>query len=105
MTDMTCGRCSGVFPPQQIDFVSDVAVCRACIRKADSDPAELDRSERALLHSIGRRQLIVGVLMLVVAIAILALGASAGGTVMLIPTGMLLGGVYELARGIANLAK
>jgi hypothetical protein len=104
MTDMTCARCGGVFPAQQIDFLPDGAVCRDCIRKADSDPAQIDRLERELLHSIGRRQLIIGIFMLVVGIAILAVGASAGGTIMLIPTGMLFGGLYEIIRGVTNLS-
>ncbi len=105
MTDMTCVRCAGAFPPQQIDFLADGAVCVGCIRKADSDPAELDRLERELLHSIGRRQLIVGILMVVLGIGVLALGASAGGTIMVVPAGMLLGGIYEIIRGATNLGK
>jgi hypothetical protein len=105
MTDMACSRCGGMFPPQLIDYLPDGAVCRECIRKADSDPAQLDRLERELLHSIGRRQLIIGIVMLVLGIGTLVVGASAGGTIMLVPTGMLLGGIYEIIRGAGNLGK
>lgn len=87
-----------------ISFVDDGAVCRPCIIAADSDPASIARSERALMHSIGRRQLSVGVLMLAIGIAILALGAGAGGSIMLVPVGMLVGGFIEIARGMNNLS-
>jgi hypothetical protein len=105
MTDMTCGRCGGVFPPQQIDFLPDGAVCSECIRKASSDPAQIARLERELLHSFGRRQLIVGIFLVALSIAILAFDAVGSSRYILVPTGMLIGGVYEIVRGVTNLGK
>lgn len=104
MNDMTCVRCQATVSPQLIDFMADGAVCRTCLIKADSDPASIARSERALLRSIGRRQLMVGVLMLVIGIPILALGASGAGSIMILPVGLLVGGFVEIARGLSNLS-
>jgi hypothetical protein len=104
MSDMTCVRCKATVSPQLIDFLDDGAVCRTCIIAADTDPVAMARSERALLRSIGRRQLTVGVFMLAIGIAVLALGASGGGSLMLIPTGLLLGGLVEITRGASNLS-
>ena len=104
MSDMTCVRCKTTVSPQLIDFLDDGAVCRTCIIAAESDPVAIARGERALLRSIGRRQLTVGVFMLAIGIAVLALGASGGGSLMLVPTGLLLGGLVEIARGAGNLS-
>src|SRR3954471_1447026 len=104
MTDMTCVRCKATVSPQLIDFLDDGAVCRTCIVAAESNPEAIARGERALLRSIGRRQVTVGIFMLVIGIAVLVLGASGGGSVMIIPAGMLVGGLVELARGAGNLS-
>ena len=103
MPDMSCVRCKAVVPPQQIDFLDDGAVCRACIIKADTDPAAMAKGERDLLHSFGRRQTAAGVILVVLAIGVFALGAAGGGTIVLVPTGMLVGGIVQLTRGINNL--
>ena len=42
--------------------------------------------------------------MLAIGIAVLALGAGAGGSIMIVPVGMLVGGVVELVRGMSNLS-
>jgi len=104
MNDMTCVRCQATVAPQLIDFLDDGAVCRQCIIAADSDPASIARSERALLRSIGRRQLLVGVLMLAIGVPILAIGASGIGSIMVVPVGLLVGGLYEIVRGVGNLS-
>ncbi len=104
MNDMTCVRCHATVSPQLIDFMPDGAVCRPCMVKADSDPDAIARGERAFLRSIGRRQITTGVFMLAVGIAVLAIFSGAGGTVMLVPVGLLVGGVVELARGAGNLS-
>ncbi len=102
MEDMTCVRCKAVVSPQLIDFLDDGAVCRSCIVKAESDPAAIARGERELLRSTGRRQLIAGVIMLAFGISILSLGLS-GGSLVVVPTGMLLGGLVECAMGLSKL--
>lgn len=101
MNDMTCVRCQAVVPPQQIDFTADGAVCRACLIRADSDPEAIARGERALYHSMGRRHLFIGIFMLVVGIAILSIGT--GGSIMVVPTGLLIGGIVEIVNGITKL--
>jgi hypothetical protein len=103
MSDMTCVRCKSVVSPQLIDFLDDGAVCRTCIIAAASDPAAIARGERDLMRSMGLRNVLVGLFMLAIGITILALGAS-GGSVMVVPVGMLLGGLIELARGASQLS-
>jgi len=103
MADMTCVRCKQTVSPQLIDFLDDGAVCRSCIVAAASDPAAIAKGERELMVSMGRRSVLIGSIMLVIGIAILALGASGGGQIMVIPVGMLLGGLIELGRGATKL--
>ena len=103
MNDMTCVRCKTDVSPQLIDFLDDGAVCRNCIIKAESDPVAIANGHRALMRSMGRRNLLVGVFMLALGIGVLSLGM-AGGSLMLVPTGLLLGGLIELARGASQLS-
>ena len=55
MADMTCVRCNNTVSPQLIDFLDDGAVCRSCIIAAESNPAAIAAGERALMRSMGRR--------------------------------------------------
>lgn len=103
MTDMTCVRCQTPVAPQLIDFMDDGAVCRTCLVTAASDPVAIANGERELMRSMGWRQLIAGIIMLVVGISVLALGLSGGGSLVLIPTGFLLGGAYEVFVGLGKL--
>ncbi len=102
--DLSCVRCKATVSPMLIDYLEDGAVCRTCIVAAASDPMEIARGHRALMVSMGRRSLIIGVVMLAIGIAVLALGISGGGTIMLIPTGFLVGGVVEIVRGATKLS-
>ncbi len=104
MNDLTCVRCKTTVPARLIDYLDDGAVCRTCIVAANSDPMEIARGERALMVSMGRRSLIIGLVMVAIGIAVLALGVSGGGTIVLIPTGFLVGGVIEIVRGAAKLS-
>jgi hypothetical protein len=104
MADMTCMRCKAVVSPQLIDYLPDGAVCRTCLVAASSDPAAIERGERDLMRSMGRRSVFIGIVMLAIGITILALGASGGGQIMVIPVGMLIGGLVELARGASKLS-
>ena len=99
MNDMTCSRCQSLVPVQHIDFVHDEALCRACIIAEASDPAAIAHGERELLRSTGRRRLAVGVVMLAVGVAILSLGLT-GDSLILVPTGMLFGGLFEIVQGV-----
>jgi hypothetical protein len=102
MADMTCVRCKASVSPQLIDYLDDGAVCRTCIIAAASDPVAIEKGERALMVSMGRRSVVIGCVMLAIGIGILAVGAS-GGSVMVIPVGMLVGGLVELGRGSMKL--
>ena len=104
MLDLTCVRCKATVSPMLIDYLEDGAVCRTCIVAAASDPMEIARGERALMVSIGRRALIIGIVMLAIGITVLALTASGGGSVVLIPTGFLVGGIVEIIRGVTKLS-
>ena len=104
MADMTCIRCKAMVSPQLIDFLEDGAVCRTCIVAAASNPAAIAKGERALMRSMGWRSLIIGSVMLALGIGVLALGVTGGGSVMLVPTGLLLGGLIEIVRGATKLS-
>lgn len=102
MNDMTCVRCKAVVPPQQIDFLDDGAVCRTCIIAAESNPEAIAAGERALYHSMGRRHLFIGIFMVVLGIAVLSIGLS-GSQIVLVPTGLLIGGLIEIVNGVTKL--
>src|SRR4051812_8385013 len=104
MGDMTCVRWKAGVSPQLIDYLDDGAVCRTCIIAAGSDPVAIERGERALMRSMGRRSVLIGSVMLAIGIAVLALGASGGSQIMVIPVGLLIGGLVELARGATKLS-
>jgi hypothetical protein len=103
MNDLTCVRCKLAVSPALIDYLEDGAVCRSCIVAAASDPMAIANGHRALMVSMGRRSLIIGVVMLAIGITVLALGLS-GGTIVLVPIGLLAGGVIEIVRGAAKLS-
>lgn len=104
MADIACVRCQKAVSPQLIDYLEDGAVCRTCIIAAESNPEAIARGERALMRSMGKRSVVIGSVMLVLGIAVLALFSSAGGQVLLVPTGLLIGGVVELVRGSSKLS-
>ncbi|MBA2538943.1 MAG: hypothetical protein H0V17_04855 [Deltaproteobacteria bacterium] len=104
MNDLTCVRCKATVSPMLIDYQVDGAVCRPCIIKEASDPMAIAAGERALMVSIGRRALIIGIVMVAIGVTVLALGIS-GGTILLIPTGLLIGGIFEIVRGVTKLSR
>ena len=104
MADITCVRCQATVSPMLIDYLEEGAVCRTCLIAADSNPEAIARGERALMRSMGRRSVAIGIFMLAIGVAILALGASGGGSIMLLPTGLLIGGIVELVRGASKLS-
>lgn len=104
MNDIACVRCKSAVSPQLIDYLEDGAVCRTCLIAAESNPEAIARGERALMRSMGTRSVVIGCVMLVLGIVILALFSSAGGQVMLVPTGLLIGGIVELVRGSTKLS-
>lgn len=78
-------------------------VCRKCIVITTISDKDVARLEGELARSTARKRIITGLIMLTFGITILALGLSRGGLV-LIPTGMLLGGFVELGRGLTGLS-
>jgi|GEM_PF-6792630 len=100
MISATCSKCGVSVPADQIEYTLVGSYCKACHVTETGDVAQL---ERAFVRSAGRRQLIIGIVMLVIGIAILSLGLS-GGSLVLVPTGMLLGGLVECALGMSKLS-
>lgn len=99
MSQAICDRCTATFEPSQIERTLAGSYCRPCLA---AETADSDRLEKQLLRSIGRRQLLVGLIMVAFGIAVLSLGLS-GGSLVVIPTGMLLGGAVEIFRGVSKL--
>jgi hypothetical protein len=101
MNSATCGKCGASVSADQIEYTLVGAYCKRCHVAETADVAQL---ERAFVRSTGRRQLIIGLVMLAIGIAILSLGQSGGSSIMLVPTGMLLGGIVECALGLSKLS-
>ena len=99
MNTATCSKCDTVLPFDQIEHTLVGAFCRAC---HVADTADADRLEKAFLRSTGRRQVFIGLVMLAIGIAVLTL-TSGAGSLVLVPTGLLIGGVYELVVGMSKL--
>jgi len=99
MNTATCSKCGTAVPADQIEYTLVGAFCRPC---QQAETVDVDRLERELLRSTGRRQLIAGVIMLAFGVTILSLGLS-GGSLVIVPTGMLIGGLYEVGSGISKL--
>ena len=64
---------------------------------------EADQMIRDLAHSTGRREMAIGLFLLVLGIAILAVGLSGGG-IVLVPLGIIGAGIAQLVRGGGRLA-
>ena len=97
--NVTCGQCGASVPDAEITYTPVGSYCKSC-HVAETHDA--DKLERALLRSIGKRQLLVGIVMLVIGTAVLALGLS-GGQIVVIPVGLLVGGLVEIALGYMKL--
>ena len=101
MSVATCSQCGASVPYEEITFTPVGSYCKKCHVAETANSAEL---ERALLRSIGRRQLIIGIVMLAIGSAILALGLSGSSQITVIPVGMLVGGLVETALGWMKLS-
>lgn len=101
MNTATCGQCGASVPAGEITYTPVGAYCKKC---HVAETADVARLEREFMRSTGRRQLIIGIVMLAIGIAILSLGMSGSSTIMLIPTGMLLGGLVECVLGLGKLS-
>ena len=88
-------------PYEEITFTPVGSYCKKC---HVAETADSDKLERALLRSIGKRQLIIGIVMLAIGIAVLSLGMSGSSQIMVIPVGMLVGGLVEIALGWMKLS-
>lgn len=99
MNTATCDKCGQTVAFDQVQHTLVGAFCKPC-QQADS--VDADRLERELRRSTGRRQLIAGVIMLAFGGTILSLGLS-GGSLVIVPTGMLLGGLFEVGSGLSKL--
>lgn len=102
MQQSSCVRCQRVVDSDQTDFTADGLVCRTCIIASNTDPAKVTALTRELARSTARKHMIAGGVMTASGIAILALGLS-GGELVIIPVGVLVAGIVELARGALGL--
>jgi hypothetical protein len=102
MNDVTCVRCHASVPAIQADLCADGMVCRSCMISAATGGRDAAVLERELSRSTARKEIITGFVLLALGIAILSIGPGSDG-LMLVPTGMLLGGVFELGRGFTRL--
>ena len=97
----TCGQCGKSVPYEELTFTPVGSYCKTCHVAENKDS---DKLERALYRSIGRRQLIVGIVMLAIGCTVLALGVAGSSQIMIIPVGMLVGGLVEIALGWMKLS-
>jgi hypothetical protein len=101
MTTATCGQCGSNVPVSDITYTPVGSYCKTCHLAETADVAKL---ERAFNRSTGTRQLIIGIVMLAIGIAVLSLGMSGSSQIMLIPTGLLIGGLIEAVLGLGKLS-
>jgi hypothetical protein len=99
--NVTCGQCGTSVPDSEITYTPVGSYCKSCHVAETADSAKL---ERALYRSIGRRQLIAGIVMLAIGSAVLALGVAGSSQIVIIPVGMLVGGLVEVALGWMKLS-
>jgi len=103
MATAVCARCKATVPADNTDITLDGIVCRACQIAAAGDDKELTKLERQLRVSSGTREVIVGVFLLVLGGALLALGASVG-IIAAMPIFVVGAGIYAIVRGVTRLA-
>lgn len=103
MNDVTCVRCAASVPASETEFTADGAVCRSCFVANVVGSKDVAVLERDLRVSMGRRQVVIGLVMLTIGAVILGLGLS-GGQLVMVPMGMLVGGMIELGLGVTKLS-
>lgn len=101
MSTAVCGQCGTTVPANEITYTPVGSYCRTCHVAETTDAAKL---ERELVRSIGIRHTVIGIVMLVLGGAIFALGVAGGGAIIVIPTGLVVGGGIELVYGITKLS-
>ena len=101
MNDAICGQCGATVPADQLVRTLVGSYCRQCHH---AEIADIPERHRAFMRSLGWRQLFVGLLMLVIGSAVLAIGVSGAGSLMVIPAGLLIGGVIEIILGVSKLS-
>jgi hypothetical protein len=100
MNAVACDRCGQPVAANTIERTLVRAYCKSCLVAEQADSEKL---EKALLRSIGTRKLLIGLFMIAIGIAILTLGLAGGSAVIAVPTGLLLGGLYEVVAGVSKL--
>jgi hypothetical protein len=103
MSQVTCVRCQAVVAAAETDVTADGAICRRCIVAASSGPGVV-KLERQLSLSTARKEILIGAFLVVLGIAMLALGLSVG-RIAFVAIAMLVGGVVEFGRGIGRLQR
>jgi hypothetical protein len=100
MNDVSCVRCHATVPAAQTDFCADGMVCRTCMASAATGGRDVAVLERELSRSTARKEIITGIVLLTLGITILAI--TGNGQLVLVPSGMLIGGAFELVRGLTR---
>jgi hypothetical protein len=101
VTTATCGQCGTAVPANEITYTLVGSYCRTCHVAETADAAKL---ERELVRSIGIRHTVIGIVMMVLGGLVLGLGVAGGGAIIMIPTGLLIGGAIELVYGVTKLS-
>lgn len=87
-------------------------LCRSCAAAveiaaragvASSDAPDLHALQRALGRSTAKKQVVIGLGGIVLGIAVLV-GTGGSGSIVVVPGGLLLGGIVSLVRGVTGLA-
>ncbi|HEY1555659.1 MAG TPA: hypothetical protein VGF94_12565 [Kofleriaceae bacterium] len=97
-----CVRCQRMVPADDLRVVAGGAMCSTC-QVASMNDGEADAMVRALSHSTGRKEVIIGVVLIAIGLPVLWVGLSVG-MIALLPIAMIGGGIYEIVRGISRLS-
>ncbi len=87
-------------------------LCRSCAAAVDIagragvsnvDAPDLHALQRSLGRSAAKKQVVIGLGGIVLGIAVLV-GTGSSGSIVVVPGGLLLGGIVALVRGVTGLA-
>src|SRR5579863_6013592 len=92
-----CVRCTRMVPAEDLQVAPGGAMCTTC-RALSAHDGEADAMVRALSHSTGRKEVMIGLVLIALGIPLLVVGLSVGMLAFL-PIAMIAGGIFELVRG------
>ncbi len=107
-----CVRCRASVPSNQADFSADGMLCRNCAVSVDvagrlgvssTGAPDVLAMQRDFARGRAKKHVIIGLGAVVLGIVALMVTGS-NGNVVIIPGGLLVGGVVELGRGMSGLS-